>query len=72
MPKRLSWFLELMDYEVMPIEIGVTKVSSRQHKLKGARASEFETGTVIEVITPGLQSKDGQRVVQAAVVIQSQ
>ena len=72
MPKRLSWFLELMDYEEMPIEIGVTKVSSRHHKLKGARSSEFETGTVIEVITPGLQSKDGQRVVQAAVVIQSQ
>ena len=72
MPKRLNWFLELMDYEVMPIEIGVTKVSSPHHKLKGARASEFENGTILEVVTPGLQSKDGQRVVQAAIVIQSQ
>ena len=72
MPQRLHWFLELMDYEVMPIEIGVTKVSNRHHKLKGARNSEFESGTIVDIVTPGLQSKDGQRVVQAAVVIQSQ
>ncbi len=71
-PKRLGWFLELMGYEVMPIEIGVTKVSSRHHKLKGASTSEFESGTIIEVITPGLQSTDGHRVIQTAVVIQSQ
>lgn len=72
MPKRLSWFLKLMAYEVMPIETGVTKVSSQHHKLKGSRNSEFETGTIIEIVTPGLQSADGKRVIQTAVVIQSQ
>jgi hypothetical protein len=71
-PERLNWFLELVDSEVMPIEIGKTKVLSSHHKVKDARPSECEPGTIVEVITPGLQSKDGKRVNQMAVVIEAE
>ena len=71
-PKRLSWFLDLVDSEIIPIEAGKTKVSPNHHKVKGVRASEFESGTIIEVITQGLQSKDGRRVSHTAVVIEAE
>ncbi len=72
MPNRLNWFLEILDYELMPIEIGETQVSTRHHKLSGIKKSEFESGTIIEILRPGLQSKDSKQVIQTAVVIQSQ
>ena len=72
LPKRLTWFLNLVDSEVIPIEIGKTKVSPNHHKPKGACASESESGTIVEVVTPGLQSKDGKRVSQMAVVIEAE
>ena len=72
LPERLKWFLDLVDSEVIPIEIGTTQVSPNSHKVKGARSCEFETGTIVEVVTPGLQSKDGKRVSQTAVVIEAE
>ena len=72
LPERLNWFLELVDSEIIPIEVGETKVSPKHHKVKGARACEFETGTIVEVIRAGLQSKDGKRVNQMAVVIEAE
>ena len=72
LPKRLTWFLDLVDSEIIPIEVGKTKVSSNHHKVKGACISEFESGTIVEVVTPGLQSKDGKRVSQMAVVIEAE
>ena len=72
LPKRLTWFLDLVDSEVIPIEIGKTKVSPNHHKPKGVCASEFESGTIVEVVTPGLQSKDGKRISQMAVVIEAE
>ena len=72
LPERLKWFLDLVDSEVIPIEIGTTQVSLNYHKVKGARSCEFETGTIVEVVTPGLQSKDGKRVSQTAVVIEAE
>ena len=72
LPKRLTWFLDLVDSEVIPIEVGKTKVSPNHHKVKGACSSEFESGTIVEVVTPGLQSKDGKRVSQMAVVIEAE
>ena len=72
LPKRLNWFLELVDSEVMLIEVGKTKVSSSHHKVKDARPSDCEPGTIVEVITPGLQSKDGKRVSQMAIVIEAE
>ena len=72
LPKRLTWFLDIVASEIIPIEIGKTKVSPNHHKPKGACLSEFESGTIVEVVTPGLQSKDGKRVSQMAVVIEAE
>ncbi len=72
LPKRLTWFLDLVDSEVMPIKVGETEVSPNHHKVKGACISEFEPGTIVEVVTPGLQSKDGKRVSHMAVVIEAE
>ncbi len=72
LPKRLNWFLALVDSEVMPIEIGKTQVSPSHHKVKDARPSECESGTIVEIITPGLQSRDGKRISQMAVVIEAE
>ena len=68
---RLNWFLDLVEYEIIPIEPGKTKISQEHHDVKEKRDSEFESETVVEVITPGLQTKGGKRVVQNAVVIQA-
>ena len=72
LPERLNWFLELVDSEVIRIEVGETKVSPKHHKVKDARSCEFETGTIVEVVKAGLQSKDGKRVSQMAVVIEAE
>lgn len=72
LPERLEWFLDLVDSEVIPIEVGVTRVSQNHHRVKGALACDFEPGTVVEVVSHGLQSKDGRRVSQMAVVIEAE
>lgn len=72
LPERLNWFLDIVDSEVIPIEVGETTVSPKYHKVKGARSCEFETGTIVEVVKAGLQSKDGKRVNQTAVVIEAE
>ncbi|MDE0085029.1 MAG: hypothetical protein OXU23_04905 [Candidatus Poribacteria bacterium] len=53
---RLNWFLDLVDFELMPIEPGKTKFSDEFHELKEKRSSDFESDTIVEVVTPGLQS----------------
>lgn len=72
LPERLDWFLDLVNSEVIPIEVGKTKVSRKHHKVKGAYTSEFEAGTIVEVVTHGLQSKDGKRINHMAVVIEAE
>ena len=72
LPERLEWFLDLVNSEAIPIEVGVTRVSPNHHRVKGALACEFEPGTIVEVVSPGLQSKDGRRVNQMAVVIEAE
>lgn len=72
LPERLDWFLDIVNSEVIPIEVGKTKVSPKHHKVKGACASEFEAGTIVEVVTHGLQSKDGKRINHMAVVIEAE
>ena len=72
LPEHLDWFLDLVNSEVIPIEVGKTKVSPKHHKVKRACPSEFEAGTIVEVVRHGLQSKDGKRINQMAVVIEAE
>ena len=69
---RLNWFLSLVDYELMPIEPGKTKFSPEFHEAKDKRSCEFESDTIVEVVSPGLQLKGGKRIIQNAVVIQAE
>ena len=69
---RLNWFLDLVEYEIIPIEPGKTKVSPEHHDVKEKRNCDMESDTVAEVIIPGLQTKGGKRVVQNALVIQAE
>jgi hypothetical protein len=69
---RLNWFLDLIDYELMPIEPGKTKFSPEYHEVKEKRSTDFESDTIVEVVAPGLQVKGGKRVIQNAVVIQAE
>lgn len=70
--KRLNWFLNLVDYELIPIEPGKTKFSPELHDVKEKRNSDLEAETIVEVISPGLQTKDGKRIIQNAVVVQAE
>ncbi len=69
---RLNWFLSLVDYELIPIEPGKTKFSPNIHEAKEKRSSEFESDTIVEVISPGIQLKGGERIIQNAVVVQAE
>ena len=69
---RLNWFLDIIDYELMPIEPGKTKFSPEHHEVKEKRSTDLESDTIIEVVSPGLQTKDGKRVIQNAIVIQAE
>lgn len=72
LPPRLKWFLELINAEAMPIEVGKTEVSVRHHTVQETRESDFESGTIAEVLAPGLKSKSGERVYQKAFVIRAE
>lgn len=69
---RLNWFLSLVDCELMPIEPGKTKFSPKFHKAKEKRSSDFESDTIVEVISPGIQLIGGKRIIQNAVVVQAE
>jgi len=69
---RLNWFLSLVDYELMPIEPGKTKFSPKYHEAKEKRSSDYESDTIVEVISPGIQIKGGERIIQNAVVVQAE
>ena len=72
LPKRLAWFLDLIDSEAIPIAVGETQVTLNHHRVREKRSSEFESGTIIEVVTHGLQSKAEKHAIQMAVVIEAE
>ena len=61
LPEQLEEFLQLVGYEVIPIEIGKTKADARWHDIQSSRQTNAESGTIVEVISPGLrQQADGE------------
>lgn len=71
-PEQLNEFLQLVGFEVVPIEIGKTGADSRFHEIQSSRKTDAEPGTVVEVILPGLQRIDGGEIVQKPVVIRGE
>jgi hypothetical protein len=72
LPKPLDEFLQFVGYEVVPIEIGKTKADARVHKIQGSRQTGGESGTIVEVVIPGLQRKADGEIVQKPTVIRGE
>ena len=72
LPKQLDEFLQFVGYEVVPIEIGKTKADARVHEIQGSRQTGGESGTIVEVVLPGLQRKVDGEIVQKPVVIRGE
>lgn len=70
--EKLDRFLQLADYEVIPIEIGETEADSRFHDIQGSKETDVKRGTVAEVISPGLMQKTDRIIVQKPVVIRGE
>ena len=72
LPEQLDRFLQFVGYEVVPIEIGKTKVDARMHEIQGSRQTGVEPGTIAEVVLPGLQRKTDGEIVQKPSVIRGE
>ncbi|MCY4553660.1 MAG: hypothetical protein OXC79_08295 [Candidatus Poribacteria bacterium] len=70
--EQLDRFLQLTDYEVIPVEVGVTEADSRFHEIQGSEQTSVRRGTVAEVISPGLMQKTDRTIVQKPVVIRGE
>lgn len=72
MPKQLGELLDLIGYEVVPIEMGKTQADARIHDIHTSRQTSGESGTVVEVILPGLRRIADGEIVQKPVVIRGE
>ena len=70
--EQLDRFLQLANYEVIPIEVGTTNVDSLVHDIQGSKQTGVKRGTVAEVIKPGLMLKTDRAIVQRPVVIRGE
>ena len=71
-PEQLDDFLQFVGYEVVPIEIGKTQADARTHDIQGSQQTSAESGTIVEVVLPGLQRIDNGEIIQKPVVIRGE
>ena len=72
LPEQLEQCLQLVRYEIVPIEIGKTQADARVHDIQGSRQTNGECGTVVEVILPGLRRVADGEIIQKPVVIRGE
>ncbi len=72
LPEQLDEYLQLVGYEVVPIEIGKTQADARIHDIQSSQQTNAEPGTVAEVILPGLQRIDNSETVQKPIVVRGE
>lgn len=72
LPEKLGNFLQLVDWEIVPIEIGKTETNARLHDIQSSQQTGVAPGTVAEVILPGLRGKTDGVIVQKPVVIRGE
>ena len=72
LPKQIDEFLQIVGYEMVPIEIGKTQADSRVHDIQSSRQTNSKSGTIVEVVLPGLQRKADGEIVQKPVVIRGE
>ena len=71
-PNHLYQCLQLVGYEVVPIQIGETLADARLHDIQASRQTGIAPGTIVEVILPGLQREADGEIVQKPVVIRGE
>lgn len=71
-PEHLDRCLQLVGYEVVPIEIGKTQANARMHDIQASRQTSFDTGTIVNVVLPGLRRQVDGEIVQKPVVIRGE
>ena len=72
LPEHLDQCLQLVGYEVVPIEIGKTQADARMHDIQSSRQTGVTPGTIVEVIVPGLRRKVNGEIIQKPVVIRGE
>ena len=72
LPEQLDEYLQLVGYEVVPIDIGKTQADARIHDIQSSQQTNNEPGTVVEVVLPGLQRIDNGEIIQKPVVIRGE
>ena len=72
LPEQLDELLRFVGYEVIPIEIGKTKTDARLHNIQSSRQTNAESGTILEVVLPGLQRRADGEIIQKPVVIRGE
>ena len=72
LPEQVDGFLQIVGYEVVPIEIGKTQADARMHDIQASRQTNAESGTIIEIVLPGLQQRADGEIVQKPVVIRGE
>ena len=72
LPKQLEELLQFVGYEVVPIEIDKTQADARLHDIQSSRQANAESGTIVEVVLPGLQQRADGEIVQKPVVIRGE
>ena len=70
--EQLDKFLQLVDYEVIPVEVGVTEADSRFYEIQGSEQTGVKRGTVAKVVSPGLMQKTDRTIVQKPIVIRGE
>ena len=70
--QRMNKFLHLIEYEIVPIEVGYTKADSRVHEIQDSQQTGDEPGTIVEVVLPGLQRIADSTIVQKPIVIRGE
>ena len=72
LPEHLDQCLQLVGYEVVPIEIGKTKADARLHDIQASRQTNATSGTIVDVVLPGLQRITDGEIIQKPVVIRGE
>ena len=72
LPEQLDDFLQIVGYEVVPIEMDKTQADARLHDIQSSRQTNAESGTIVEVVLPGLQRKADGEIIQKPVVIRGE
>ena len=72
LPEQLDDFLQIVGYEVVPIKIDKTQADARVHDIQASRQTNAESGTIVEIVLPGLQRKADGEIVQKPVVIRGE